>query len=149
MQRHQSRGFMGNLETQSATHTAGMKRATNLMCLWKFHQGITVNWKMIYYHLKMLHAALLRRGCVQYCEQPWPHLRWGMNHSSSSTNASLYTLHGKFTFGISSQDRVAWLQAWRVAASCGFLLFSAHITDLQTCEKFTRAVNVTYCKRWK
>lgn len=30
-----------------------------------------------------------------------------------------------------------------------FLLFSAHITDLQTCVKFTRAVNVTYCKRWK
>lgn len=66
--------------------------------------------------------------------------------------AVLFAPHGKFMLGVSSQDRMARLQAWRTAASCGFLApfcSLAHIADLQTCVKFTRAVNVTYCERWK
>lgn len=63
-------------------------------------------------------------------------------------------IYGKLTLGISSAGGMACLQVWRVAAWLSFFFFFSfcsqpQITDLKTCVKFTRAVYVTDCKRWK
>ena len=105
----------------------------------------------------MLHVALLTEVVSNTVSDRDPIFEVRMNHSSSSTNASLYNLHGKFMLGISSQDsgglttslargRLVWVFSF---FALFFFCSHAHIADLQTCVKFTHAVNVTYCKGWK
>lgn len=150
MQCHQSWGFMGNLvllwRNTGPSNTTGTNNPTNSICLWKLHQGITANLTMIYCCLKMLHVALFTEVVSNFVS----------NRDSQEWFTVVVALMPRCTPSMESscwefpvRTGVARLQAWRVAAWCVFFCSRAHITDLQTCVKFMRAVNVTYCKRWK
>lgn len=58
---------MGNLVLFLRNTATGTRRATDFPCLWKFHQGITVNLMMIHCCLKLLHVALLTEVGERLC----------------------------------------------------------------------------------